>query len=219
MCRRALAIALIGLASVHASAASKKLPHTAQRTIASQLMPADFMGVALGTTFEMKECAVQTFPYGIPPVYDYSSDKNTFPCWHALNPGSDVGRPKGDSFKVDIIPPSAKSPHGAGNASVLVVNGQIEGVEYLTHGWESQDSILQALKGKLGPPTTVKEVDMQNRMGAKFTSHEAEWLFTNGRAGFTGLVDNVDQGFGFIYTAAGAAYIEAEQNATSKDSF
>lgn len=209
MKRFLLALVAIACMSAQLSAAPKKPAKALSRAPALQPMPRDFLGVKLGDTFNIKECAVQTFPYGVSSVYDYSSDKNTFPCWHALSPDSDYGRPKGETFEVEIIP--SQSPKGVGNVELLVVAGVIEGLTYSTSGAESQDSLLQALTQKLGKPAEIEAVEKQNAMGAKFSSRTAVWKFNDGQAAFLGIGSRFDRGFGNIYTTVGAKHVEAQR--------
>jgi hypothetical protein len=204
-----IVFALAALVSAQLMAAPKKPSKSAAKASAPRAMPTEFLGVKLGSKFEIKECAVQTFPYGVSSVYDFSSSKNTFPCWHALSPQSSYGRPEGDTFEVDIIP--SQSPRGVGNVRLLVLLDQIEGLTYSTNGAESQDELMQALIEKFGPPTVTETVEKQNAMGAKFAARTAAWTFTDGQAGFLGIGSRFDSGFGNIYTRAGAAHVESQR--------
>ena len=201
--------ALTALVSAQLIAGPNKPSKSTAKASAPRAMPAEFLGVKLGSEFEIKECAVQTFPYGVSSVYDFSSSKNIFPCWHAPSPQSKDGRPKDDAFEVDIIP--IQSPRGVGNVRLLVLQGLIEGLTYPTSGAESQDALMLALTEKFGPPTVTEIVEKQNAMGAKFAARTAAWTFTDGQAGFLGIGSRFDRGFGNIYTRAGAAHEESQR--------
>jgi hypothetical protein len=215
----ALTLALVALAAMPLTAAPKKAAKPAAKTAAARPLPTEFMGVEIGSTFSMPECSTEDRGYGLPKSYAFEDKQAVRPCWNALAPDGDYGRPKGENYTVEFMPPAGKRPPGVVTSSALVVNGKIEGVSFITNGLESQDSILSALTGKLGTPTQLKETPMQNRMGATFTSQEAEWAFKGGKGAFNGMVGKIDQGIGYVYTAAGSEYVEADYNARHQNSF
>lgn len=206
-----------GIAATKPSAKHAAKP--AAKAAAARPMPSEFMGVEIGTAFSMPECVTEDPGYGLSKSYAFDSKQPVRPCWHGLSPDSDYGRPKGDSYTVEFAPPEGKRPPGVTTASALVVNGRIEGVSFITNGLESQDAILLALTSKLGTPSSLKEDAMQNRMGATFHSHEAEWKLQGGEGHFSGMVGKIDQGIGYVYSAAGSAYVEAEYKAKHQSTF
>ena len=171
----ALTLALVA-AAMPLTASQKKPAKPAAKAAAARPLPTEFMGVEIGSTFSMPECSTEDRGYGLPKSYAFEDKQAVRPCWNALAPDADYGRPKGENYTVEFMPPAGKRPPGVVTSSALVVNGKIEGVSFITNGLESQDSILSALTGKLGTPTQLKETRMQNRMGATFTSQEAVGL-------------------------------------------
>lgn len=178
---------------------------------------ADFMGVELGTTFDMPECQFTGEGYGA--RYVFSFDQPVRPCWqHSILKGKPGGPlNKEGSFKIDFVTSDGKSPLGVSNDSTLVVvDGRVEGVQASTSGYEHQDSLLRALQAKFGKPTSLSQESMENRMGASFTSHEAVWKTPTLEVKFSGMVSRIDFGYISVFTPKATAFIEAEYERKQK---
>ncbi len=210
-----IVLATCALTAFSANSAPHKSGQPAAVAPARKPLPTDFLGVTMGSKFEMPECAIRTFPYGAGSVYEHASDKTTIPCWYTNRPGSIDGRPEGDAFEVKVN--LANVPDFVGGVELLVLNGQIEGISFNTGGLRVQASLLAALTDKLGAPTKTEQVEKQNGIGATFTSLNAHWMFTNGEAHLFGIGSRPDRGFGSVHTSVGAAHLA--KKFTPKGSF
>lgn len=180
---------------------------------------ADFMGVELGAKFDMPECQIDPGSYG--RLYTYVFEQPVRPCWqHNIlrgKPGDSLDTD--GSFKVDFVSEDAKRPAGviAASTSLVVVNGLIEGVEAGTGGYEKQDRILQLLKNKFGKPTSLESEEMQNGMGAIFSSIEAEWKTADLEVEFSGIGHEIDHGYITVLTKKGAVFVQEEYDREERE--
>lgn len=178
---------------------------------------ADFMGVELGTKFDMPECQFTGEGYGA--RYAFSFDQPVKPCWrHSILKGKPGGPlDKEGSFKIDFVTSDGKSPLGVrSDPTLIVVDGNVEGVQTSTSGYEHQDSLLRALESKFGKPTSLKAEAMENRMGASFTSHEAVWKTPVFEGNFSGMVSSIDYGHISVYTPKATAFVMEEYERKQK---
>lgn len=173
-------------------------------------LPRDFMGVQLGEPFEMAECASKT-SYGL-TTYVFEHDQPVKPCWrHTFG---DPGTPLDVSdAEVQFYPARESSPAGVSFSRVLIVNGRAEGVSASTNGVTGQESILAALMRKYGTPAKLQDEEVQNRMGATFTSYTAAWGDPALQVSFYGVAGRIDSGLISVRTAIGQAHEEAKERA------
>src|SRR6266487_5143738 len=84
-----------------------------------------------------------------------------------------------------------------------MIDGNIEGASFLTHGLLSQNADLERFKEKYGQPTSLSPAQVQNRLGAKFDTFTAVWLFPELYVSFTSTYFTLDEGLVIIDTARG----------------
>ena len=111
------------------------------------------------------------------------------------------------AWSVDSAPQLASS----GEASVQLVDGNVEGIGFNTLGVMSQQRDLQALVSKFGQPTTLKNLTMGNLMGATVQVVMAEWKTADGvQVSYNAAEDGFGKGLVSIDTVKGLAYEHAE---------
>jgi hypothetical protein len=71
-----------------------------------------------------------------------------------------------------------------------------DAVESITVSFASKDygSVAAGLTSKFGQPVKSETVELQNRMGAKFESRNATWIFDDGTLSLRERATKVDQG-------------------------
>lgn len=179
----------------------------------------DFMGIELGSKFDLPECQIDRTNYS--SHYVRGMDQRVTPCWqHSIlngKPGDYLDHE--GSFKVDFVADGSKRPAGVKSnlTSLIVVNGVIEGVAVGTAGLEYQDALLLALQAKFGKPTSLTEDVMENRMGASFSSHEVVWKTPTLEVNFSGMVNRLDFGYISVYTPKAAQFTKEELERRQKD--
>jgi hypothetical protein len=75
-----------------------------------------------------------------------------------------------------------------------LIDGRLEGVGFNTFGLKAAPDVLQKLTEKYGSPSDSERYEVQNRLGAKFTTVRAIWNFSNLVVVFRGLSDSLDTG-------------------------
>jgi hypothetical protein len=99
----------------------------------------------------------------------------------------------------------------------LIIDGNIEGVSFSTRGIQSQNADLQRFKDKYGEPTRLVPAQVQNRMGAKFETFTALWLFPELSVSFVSASTTLDEGLVIIDTTKGHEKRSALMKDASKD--
>ena len=116
---------------------------------------------------------------------------------------------------VNILFPTGGQPEII--VPIYNIRGQVvdENLEYVTIptcGLDCQDAALAMLKGKYGEPSSLTEDQKQNRFGAVFASHSAEWSqFTNLTVVFHGTRGRTDEGIIYIMTNKGQDFLLKHQ--------
>jgi hypothetical protein len=81
-----------------------------------------------------------------------------------------------------------------------VMDGKLEGIGFNTLGVTDADDVLQKLTEKYGTPSSSRRYEVQNRLGAKFTTVQAVWNFSNLVVIFDGVASSLDSGLVTIDT-------------------
>jgi hypothetical protein len=149
--------------------------------------PATIFGIALGSPLGLPECGTRI----IAGRTVYESTHQTI-CSETARPdqtAADVSWSR-INFPGDQAPLIAKWPY----VNAYLYRGVVEGVEFPTAGISSQDVVLEQLRQKFGQPTSLRNVTVQNAMGAAFQSYDAEWQLPTLRVTFRGSVRSLDMG-------------------------
>ncbi len=212
----ALVIVALGMLATNGVAQSKQVD-----TTAAQLKEADatVYGIHLGEKLSLPECkrAVQIKGF---VGRDYDDMLIASLCFERR--GASTTKPNAPvvTEKVRILFPLDDTPsHVLTNAEAFVdnvpgpieaqiIDGNIESVTIFTEGLQPQDLLLAMLKEKYGEPTSLGEVNKENRFGAIFASHLAKWgQFTNLTVLFQGTGSRIDVGAIDIWTNKGGEYL------------
>lgn len=174
---------------------------------AQELGQHDFMGVEIGSEFTMPECeTTKTLNF---EMYISDFEQRVRPCWKAMRPEQPL--PTDPSFEVAFVPAQDKNPIGVNRSKVIVSGGRIAGVIATTGGHRYQADLLEALTQKFGSPSKLDREELQNRMGATFSSSNALWALPGLKVDFTGVSGSIDFGVIFVTDAAGDAHFVTEQ--------
>jgi len=96
-----------------------------------------------------------------------------------------------------------------------VVDENIEYITIPTCGLDCQDAALAMLNEKYGEPSSFTEENKQNRFGAVFISHFAEWSqFKNLTVVFHGTRGQTDEGIIYIMTNKGQDFLLKHEQQT-----
>jgi hypothetical protein len=121
-------------------------------------------------------------------------------CYQRLDKGKD-GTPVVNET-IEIKFPFGDRPQIVSGLSLIgqVMDGKLEGIGFNTLGLTNADDVLQKLTEKYGKPSSSAPYEVQNRMGAKFTSVLAVWNFSNLVVAFNGVSSSLDSGLVTIDT-------------------
>lgn len=101
---------------------------------------------------------------------------------------------------------NARAPMVAGNELfVMLMNGKVSGFRFRTIGIGDQDSVLQTLTEKYGPPAAIDHSQVKNMAGASFDTFNAAWKVRGLSVIFQATKGNLKNGEVTIDTIAGAA--------------
>ncbi len=81
----------------------------------------------------------------------------------------------------------------AGDPTIKLIDGRVEEFRFTTVGGMQRD-VFEALVNKYGTPTSHDVGQVQNRMGASFTSITAHWTFPSLTVLYLGLSGTIDKG-------------------------
>jgi hypothetical protein len=181
-------------------------------TAASQSKKADttVFGMHLGEKLSLPECKRMKKPIIQYDEY-YADGDPQMQCFKR----DDAATTKPDAplgtTAVSVYFPVSEEPQiggfGASFVSGWVIEGNLETVDIETIGVHCQDGALAQLKEKYGEPSSLREENQQNRMGAVFTAHVANWQFTNLTVSFHGIEEELDEGHILIMTNKGRAFV------------
>lgn len=120
---------------------------------------------------------------------------------------------------LDLIFPIGDAPTYVARqrATILVIDGLVEGIEFDTTGISVQHSALSALKAKFGEPTKFEPKVLQNRMGAKYETFDAAWSLPNLEVNFYGTMSRIDSGEVSILTSKGHDYRKRDRDSSMKN--
>lgn len=142
--------------------------------------------------------------------FPYEAAK-TGPCYERMTAKAGTDAPLFDEgISVDF--PMSQLPDGAkwDGVSATIIDGKVQGVTFLTYGYNSQTLVLDQLKAKFGEPTIFKPVKKQNGYGATFESIEAVWSPGNGiTITFEGTLSRTDVGLVQVQTQAARNRLKA----------
>lgn len=179
-------------------------------------------GMHLGEKLSLPECKRLKQPPS-QPLSGYEDYPVGYPSMHCFE-RSDAATTKPDAplgtTTVSVFFPVGEEPQIGGFGVLFisgwVIEGNLETVDIRTFGVDCQDGALAQLKEKYGEPSSLREENKQNRMGAVFTAHVADWQFTNLTVSFHGIDEELNEGHILIMTNKGRAFVLdlAERNKT-----
>lgn len=104
---------------------------------------------------------------------------------------------------LDVQFPTTTSLQYAYGVTVLMLDGQVQGMSWFTRGQPEQALAFAALKIKFGEPASTNVEIKQNSFGAKYESITANWNLPNTLTlVFTGIDSKINQGKVSILTIA-----------------
>jgi hypothetical protein len=170
-------------------------------------------GIHLGEKLSIPECKRAKYPVGNSP-YDLVNTSAVRCFWR-----DDAGTVKPNApvvtAGVTILFPTKDQPEiivPIDHIGGQVVDDNLEYVTIPTCGLDCQDAALAMLKEKYGEPSSLTEENKENRFGAVFTSHFAEWSqFTNLTVVFHGTRGRTDEGIIYIMTDKGQDFLLKHQ--------
>lgn len=82
--------------------------------------------------------------------------------------------------------PFGESPKivNANAISAIVLDGNLEGVSFVTSGHSNAEDVLATLREKYGKPSTYIPKKLQNQMGATYESFSAGWALETWKSSF-----------------------------------
>lgn len=83
---------------------------------------------------------------------------------------------------------------------VVLIEDNVESVEFPTLGESVQKEVLADLKTKYGKPSKIRSVPYKDIFGRKFSGTEANWKKQNFSVSFIGIIDEIDDGGVSVYT-------------------
>jgi hypothetical protein len=96
-----------------------------------------------------------------------------------------------------------------------VIDGNLEEVAISTCGLECQDEALAMLKEKYGEPSSVRDENVENQLGAVFVLRQADWLeFSNLKVSLLGFDSTLHEGLIRIMTLKGFDFRYPQRQAT-----
>jgi len=170
-------------------------------------------GLRLGEKFSMSECPRQmlgkTVAYGFP---------GTEPCFERpLGKTGERGPIINDTVLVKFPLSQIPSLVAGLGISVLIIDGNLEGVGFNTRGVDNADWALKRLKEKYGEPTAVVPRTVQNRMGAAFEAFTASWELPGLYVHFESVSTSLDSGLVNIDTKLGREHRDEALRELLKD--
>jgi len=162
-------------------------------------------GIALGQPLAIPECP----KYGSGPFIRYEFRKEEA-CWQ--RPVESAGCEPitdgyaGVEFPVHTLPLWTRTSR----VTVRIVAGRVEGARIYTSGIKGQDAALQSLIDKYGKPSSSLNADVQNRMGAQYTSLNSSWKVGDLTVVLLGTTGRLDEGQVEISTDIGSAAFKSD---------
>ena len=151
-------------------------------------LPMAVFGVTVGAPISIQKCATDS---GV------GTDKE---CWYR--------NPYTAKDSVDVATPlGAPLPMWVRRISVQIIDGKVEGVHIYTMGADAQQVALRALVAKYGEPNSLSHNDVQTVGGAVLQSIKAYWQTGNVAILFTGIDDNINNGFVRVVTPKWLAHM------------
>lgn len=167
-------------------------------TINAAAVDLTMAGIQLGANFPYPEC--EKIKIGASSSYVIASTKTCFRDAVQL-PGDDGG------FAATIVLAIGSYPRIVKNGwlTVLVTRkGRIAGVNFTTHGIDSQVQDIAVLTEKYGEPTSRSSEKVQNRLGATFDSSVLTWKSPDLTVSYFATVGQLDSGALFADTPEAA---------------
>jgi hypothetical protein len=170
----------------------------------------DIFGMMIGQPLPYAECPPYTDAKGRIPkrstspytssLYAYGRPADRSPCYYR-NHKQGTDEPLGPYESVQVHFPEQLQV-ATGPVGVTVNGGRIVSIGMETRGEVFQDTDVEVLTGKYGPPKEIDRELMQNGFGAKFVRIRATWDFGGGVLGrYFGFRDTRDKGAFNLSTA------------------
>jgi hypothetical protein len=143
-------------------------------------------GFVLGQPLNLDECTYRVI--GGSKSYIYPAPKTCTEQAHAIQ---GYGQPSRR-----ILFSKEECPIFVNNCQMIAleIDGRLAGIEFFTQGSIAQETTMNALVRKYGPPTSSSRFPVQNPGGASFESIEAQWKFETLSVSFSGTYQRIDTG-------------------------
>jgi hypothetical protein len=153
-------------------------------------------GLEIGADLSLPECQRTKLSRN---RFIYSGNDRLW-CYERLDKGKD-GTPVVNET-IEIKFPFGDRPEIVSGLSLIgqILDGRLEGIGFNTLGVENAGEVLKKLTEKYGKPTVSQPVEVQNKMGARFTTVQADWNFSNLIVVFQGVASSLDSGLVTIDT-------------------
>lgn len=202
---RATSFVLAGILCGCATAPSPAPPCSAPAGVAATVDSLhSVFGIAFGQPLAIPECP----KYGSGSFIRYGFSKEA--CWQrpvdAAGCTPIIDGYVGVEFPVLTLPYWTRTS----GVTVRVVAGRAEGARIYTSGINGQDAALQALTDKYGKPSSSLNTDVQNRMGAQYTSLNSSWKVGDLTVVLLGTTGRLDEGEVEISTDIGSAAFKSD---------
>lgn len=141
-------------------------------------------GLQIGAELSLPECE----QIKIGKAFTYSESQQHW-CYERIN-GTGMPLP---NEAIVIKFPLNEWPRIVSGLSLVgqLIDGRLEGIGFNTFGLRDAADVLQKLTDKYGSPSSSERYEVQNRLGAKFTTVRAIWNFSNLVVAFSGVSDTL----------------------------
>lgn len=206
-CAAVLALALAGTLPVPLTAQAPSAPTTAT---ASQ--PWTVFGMELGKPVALPTCKNKVLPGGLVLRSNYE-DNPAVTCHEPDIQLSDAPWRRGSvDFPLAKIPLIVRGNTG----NTLIVDGNLEGLQFDTLGHANTNAIITELTQKFGRPTSVSR-DVASPVGIPVPAVHAEWKLRGLYVSYRNIDDHIDYGELLIETPAMQALRKARDDERDKN--
>jgi len=143
-------------------------------------------GIKLGEPFTLTKCSPENINTG---------------CWNGY---AKTDPPRDEKYLEILLPTAGRLLHP------LLIDGNVEGVSFLTDGIRDADRVLAMLTEKYGKPTKTERRAARNLAGATFVSTFAWWKLPHLRVEFRPHENELTSGAVIIMTLKGQAQEDKE---------
>jgi hypothetical protein len=160
-----------------------------------KLEPQTFLSIKLGGPItQLSECPKKVRHFQLGDIWEYDSDITTSTCWEAIGAVSQETVPKAtDLYRLQHLP-------GVGFGVATVIDFNIEAIYFHFDNTAGRE-ILQGLREKYGPPSSVAEEPVVTSVGAKHVRTVGLWSGRHVSIEFRSIDKKLDEGAVTAFTS------------------